>query len=693
VSYRQSPLRPRGGGRRRSRGPLILVVVVVLAGAAAAGYYLYPRASKSPVKAGAPGSSASSISPSASHLPPTDALVQQFTQAWTKGNLTTVPYLGGLTGADVQSAYTAIVAPLHAISVAVTATAAQPTADDHVSQSALSVTWQLPGGQVWTYQSSVNVNEVDGSWLLAWKPSVIQPALGAGDVLQYTRLAPTRATILDGAGQPIITARPVVDIGLEAGNVVNVNTTANQMAAILGVNAAALATRIRGSSADEFVDVITLREPDFEKVAAAINAIPGVILRNLTEPLSPSHDFARSLLGTVGPVTKEIVDASNGRYVSGDVGGLGGLEKDFDASLGGTPGFEIDAVHPASPPTVLHVQAAVAGTSLNTTLDQQVEAAADAALGSVTTQPSALVAVRISTGQVIAVANGPAGGGFDTALLGQIVPGSAFKIVTTTALLEQGFNVNTSVPCLPQILVEGKTFHNYEGEQLGSVPFHTDFAKSCNTAFISLSSKVGGSTLPDTAKSLGIGACWSLGTPAFAGSVALPTDQVDLAATSFGQGSTLVSPVSLAVAAATVARGSYIAPQLVLNGTPSSCAPPASAAAPLNPTVVSHLHSLMREVVTSGTGAVLAKAPGGLVMAKTGTAEYGPGATPKTHAWLVGYQGDIAFAVYVQDGQSGGTVAAPVALAFLQNLAASQSASESPKASASHASPKASASH
>ena len=154
---------------------------------------------------------------------------------------------------------------------------------------------------------------------------------------------------------------------------------------------------------------------------------------------------------------------------------------------------------------------------------RSAEMAAPVADMSITTQPSALVAVRVSTGQVIAVANGPAGGGFDTALLGQIVPGSAFKIVTTTALLEQGFNVNTSVPCLPQILVLGKTFHNYEGEQLGSVPFHTDFAKSCNTAFISLSSKVAGSTLPDTAKSLGIGACWSLGTPVFPGSVALPT--------------------------------------------------------------------------------------------------------------------------------------------------------------------------
>ncbi len=67
-------------------------------------------------------------------------------------------------------------------------------------------------------------------------------------------------------------------------------------------------------------------------------------------------------------------------------------------------------------------------------------------------------------------------------------------------------------------------------------------------------------------------------------------------------------------------------------------------------------------------------------MAKTGTAEYGAGDKPKTHAWLVGYQGDIAFAVYVQDGQSGGTVAAPVALKFLQNLTLTPSEAIAPTA-------------
>ena len=53
---------------------------------------------------------------------------------------------------------------------------------------------------------------------------------------------------------------------------------------------------------------------------------------------------------------------------------------------------------------------------------------------------------------------------------------------------------------------------------------------------------------------------------------------------------------------------------------------------------------------------------------KTGTAEYGTAVPPRSHAWFTGFQGDLAFAVFVQDGQSSGTTAVPVASAFLTAL-------------------------
>jgi cell division protein FtsI/penicillin-binding protein 2 len=73
----------------------------------------------------------------------------------------------------------------------------------------------------------------------------------------------------------------------------------------------------------------------------------------------------------------------------------------------------------------------------------------------------------------------------------------------------------------------------------------------------------------------------------------------------------------------------------------------------------------MRETVRSGTATVV-DLPGTPVGAKTGTAEIGTATPPKTHAWLIGYRGDLAFAVLVEEGDSGSHTAGPVARQFLE---------------------------
>ena len=75
----------------------------------------------------------------------------------------------------------------------------------------------------------------------------------------------------------------------------------------------------------------------------------------------------------------------------------------------------------------------------------------------------------------------------------------------------------------------------------------------------------------------------------------------------------------------------------------------------------------MRAVVTQGTGTALAGVPGD-VHGKSGTAEYGGGDPPPTHAWFIAARADLAVAVLVEDGRSGGTVAAPIAARFLSAL-------------------------
>jgi len=137
-----------------------------------------------------------------------------------------------------------------------------------------------------------------------------------------------------------------------------------------------------------------------------------------------------------------------------------------------------------------------------------------------------------------------------------------------------------------------------------------------------------------------------------------------------------------------VAKGSPVSPVLVLNaeagsgtaapegsGTPtadgtsssSSTAPaPAKAAEkPVTAAEAAALADMMRAVVTSGHAGFLASLPGEPVGAKTGTAEFGNENPPKTHAWIVAVHGDLAVAVFVEEGGLGATTSGPLLKNFL----------------------------
>jgi cell division protein FtsI/penicillin-binding protein 2 len=88
----------------------------------------------------------------------------------------------------------------------------------------------------------------------------------------------------------------------------------------------------------------------------------------------------------------------------------------------------------------------------------------------------------------------------------------------------------------------------------------------------------------------------------------------------------------------------------------------------VNPTVVSDLQTMMAAVVNSPIGtAAGAGLPAG-TEGKTGTAEFGTANPPETDAWFIGYRGDLAFAVLVVGGGTGGSVAAPIAKKFLDSV-------------------------
>lgn len=610
------------------------------------------------------------------------ALAEQLAGAVSAGDLSGVPVAGA--GTTAQETYAAQTKGLGGSKAA--ASVASFTRDGDTAQISLAVKRTLPGGATWSYDLPVSLVHAD-SWQVAEGQPLVHPDLRTSEKLATERTQPDRADVLGGDGKPLVTPQPVVDVGIQPSRVKgSAASLARDVAGIVDVEAAPLAKRVQAAAASSFVDVITLRRDDYVTVRSRLRPLPGVVFREREQALAPTREFARALLGSVGPVTAEMVEKGEGRYAAGDVAGLSGLQRQYDEQLAGTAGVRVQAVpaarsteatdsdstddsdstaesdnEAAADPRTLFEVEAVPGTPLRLTLDERVQRAADASLAGLE-QPGSLVAVEVKTGRVLAVANSPATG-LNRALVGQYPPGSTFKVVTTLALLQKGLSPSDPVACPQSASVGGRSFRNYEKEAFGSVPFRTDFAKSCNTAFVALSARLDADDLKTTAASLGIGRTWKLGTDAFSGSIPTTTSEVDKAAASFGQGRNLVSPLALTVGTASVARGSYLAPSLVLS---EGAAPAAAEPLPREP--VQTLQGLMQDVVTGGTGSALRSVPGGPVRAKTGTAEFGTDSPPRTRAWITGWQGDIAFTAFVEEGRSGGTVAGPVAAAFLRAL-------------------------
>ena len=510
------------------------------------------------------------------------------------------------------------------------------------------------------------------------------------------------------------------------------DASARALATLVGLDPADYAKQVASAGSQAFVEAIVLRDvPGRTPTDDQVTAISGAVLLPDTLPLAPTRTFARAVLGTVGQATAEQIQKSKGELQAGDETGTGGLEEQYDDELRGQAGVTVYAVASpdaggasgspsasstasanstpsakpsespsAAPKRQLFTAAPAAGTPLRTTLDPRLQQIADDALAKIG-PASAIVAIRPSDGSVLAAASGPGSNGYNTAMLGQYAPGSIFKTVDSLALFRGGATPDLPVQCTPTLTVDGKTFQNatgYPTAHLGTIPLRDAYAHSCNTAFISQRDKVTQEQLQSTATSLGVGLNPDLlGAPGFLGSVPADATSTEHAASMIGQGKILFSPLAAAVMAASVEKGGVVSPRLVLSvgekdqpsatGSPAASAstsasgsPSASASAsasqpalavakPVTAAEAGTLRDLMRGVVTSGHAGFLLSVPGAPVGAKTGTAEFGSDNPPKTHAWIIGVQGDLAVAVFVDEGGLGATISGPILTDFLTKAA------------------------
>ncbi|MGV9308999.1 penicillin-binding transpeptidase domain-containing protein [Nonomuraea sp. NPDC003727] len=364
----------------------------------------------------------------------------------------------------------------------------------------------------------------------------------------------------------------------------------------------------------------------------------------------------QQLVGFLDKATAKDVAKLGPSYRAGDAIGRGGLQENFQKRLAGTPATEIMLGD-----KVLGRIDGSKGNPLETTLDPRVQTAAVTAVRDLP-KPTSLVAVRHATGEILAVVNNR--GGFNRALDGRYPPGSTFKAVTALGLLAEGVSPTQRVTCPKYATIGGLKVRNSEHAEYGSLTFSDSFAYSCNTTIAPMAAeRLGSDKLLKAAEMVGFNQPLAVGVPAAKASFPRTQSDAELAAASFGQARITASPLTMASVAAALADGTWRPPTLV-SGLKQK-----AAEVKLPDDVAEDLRSMMAAVVTKGT-AKAAGLPEG-TRGKTGTAEYGSGPELPSHAWFMGYRGDVAFAVVVEGGGGGGKVAAPVAAAFLRGLAAS----------------------
>ena len=387
-----------------------------------------------------------------------------------------------------------------------------------------------------------------------------------------------------------------------------------------------------------------------------------------------SSGSLQMIAGSLGEADEDDIERLGPAYDVGDTIGVDGLQRTHEEHLAGEAATTIVMVDAEEAQGEGSVEATEENTvatldgsdgeDITTSIDPNVQNTAASAIMEAD-DPAGMVALRPSSGEILAAVNVP--GGFNRAFEGQYPPGSAFKIVSYSALLDSGMSTDATMDCPEEYDLGGWPFRNAGQAEYGAQSVTEAFATSCNTALVSeLGDRVSGQQLQASAEQFGMNQPLDIGVtthePLFP-----PVDSATmLGSQGIGQGQILTSPLHMATLPAAIADGSWRHPVLVNEPEPADLPEPTQIAN------AEAIRPMMRAVVTDGTAEKLDFQ--GEVFGKTGTAEFGTAEDADeddelpSHAWMVGYKGDVAFAVVVDGGGGGSSVAGPLAESFANGL-------------------------
>ncbi len=420
---------------------------------------------------------------------------------------------------------------------------------------------------------------------------------------------------------------------------------------------------------------------------------PGVDVYVQPERFYPEKMLAVHLLGYVRRDRPRSRPGEDAHFYLPEMYGKIGLEGYYNEWLTGQLGEQLIRVDARGyKHKVWEGEPAIPGRDLHLTLDVAIQRALEAALFD---KRGAGVVIDPRNGEILAMASMPtfdpnefipvirqgfwkrltedeAHPLFNRAIQGRYAPGSIFKPVTAFAALGQpGFDTNLIYTCTGTFELGTMRLKCWDTYGHHEIALRRAIEQSCNSFFCNLGHVIGYPAIFSQAEALGLGAKTGIDLPDESSGL-LPDEKWKLARMydrwrpgdtcqlAIGQGLLLVTPLQMALVAATIANnGKVYQPHLLkkegvveplrnMNWTESALA---------------IVKGGMRDVVMQGTGRRV-QICGTDVSAKTGTAEVDVRGTRHKNTWLMAFAPSedprIAIAMVIEDGESGGKTVAPL---------------------------------
>lgn len=255
---------------------------------------------------------------------------------------------------------------------------------------------------------------------------------------------------------------------------------------------------------------------------------------------------------------------------------------------------------------------------------------------------------------------------FNRAVNGLYPPGSVMKVISSAAILESTID-QTYLHTGSQI-IDGYEYKDATKYEYGNIGIQEAFTKSLNTYYVEKIQDVGMTSFASVASRFMFEKEITMELPVSISTLNYNSDTTknQVSASAIGQGRVLATPLEMALTASAIAnQGKIMKPYLVneiLNkdqGIVKKTQPQVLGEA-ISPEIAKEIKDLMVDTTNSGTG-TQAQIRNVQVASKTGTSE---NETGNTHAWYIGFapaeDPQVAVAVIVEQGGSGGTVAAPI---------------------------------